>query len=242
PQYAVISVGADNSYGHPTAETLNKLEDAQVELFRTDWNGDVVCTSDGASLSFSLEKEPEMLTLPGAPESYEGQPYQDVVSAFAAAGFTNVQATGSEIDPDNSWDYSGAVVSVVVGTATIADTEAEYAETTPISIAYVTYDEEAKEKLIAERKKAEADAKKKAEKKSEKKSEKKPAKKTEEKTQPEEKVIPQTDYVLNTNTKKFHYSYCKSVKRMKEKNTSYFTGARSDVIAMGYSPCQNCNP
>ena len=50
------------------------------------------------------------------------------------------------------------------------------------------------------------------------------------------------DYVLNTNTKKFHYTYCSSVKRMSEKNTSYYTGTREDVINMGYDPCGNCNP
>lgn len=51
-----------------------------------------------------------------------------------------------------------------------------------------------------------------------------------------------TTYVLNTNSHKFHRSDCKSVKKMSAKNKSEFTGSRSDVIAMGYDPCQNCNP
>ena len=49
-------------------------------------------------------------------------------------------------------------------------------------------------------------------------------------------------YVLNTNTKKFHYPDCRSVGQMKEKNKYYFDGTRSEVIAMGYSPCGNCHP
>ena len=49
-------------------------------------------------------------------------------------------------------------------------------------------------------------------------------------------------YILNTNTKKFHYPDCSSVKRMSEKNKMYFTGDREEVIAMGYVPCKNCNP
>ncbi len=49
-------------------------------------------------------------------------------------------------------------------------------------------------------------------------------------------------YVLNTNTKKFHYPYCSSVDRMSEKNKRYFTGTRQEVINMGYDPCQRCNP
>lgn len=51
-----------------------------------------------------------------------------------------------------------------------------------------------------------------------------------------------TDYILNINTKKFHYPYCHSVDQMKESNKKYFNGSRSDVIAKGYSPCGNCNP
>lgn len=50
------------------------------------------------------------------------------------------------------------------------------------------------------------------------------------------------DYVLNTHTKKFHYPSCGSVKKMKEKNKSYFTGTREEVLARGYSPCGNCHP
>lgn len=49
-------------------------------------------------------------------------------------------------------------------------------------------------------------------------------------------------YILNTNTKKFHYPNCSSVSDMKEKNKKEYTGSRDDVIAMGYEPCKRCNP
>ena len=51
-----------------------------------------------------------------------------------------------------------------------------------------------------------------------------------------------TDYILNTNTKKFHYTGCRSVKQMKEKNKKYYTGTREECIGMGYDPCGNCRP
>ena len=51
-----------------------------------------------------------------------------------------------------------------------------------------------------------------------------------------------TSYVLNTNTKKFHYPECPSVKKMKDKNKSDFFGTREEVISMGYVPCKQCNP
>ncbi|MEH2956928.1 DNA/RNA non-specific endonuclease [Candidatus Merdisoma sp. JLR.KK006] len=51
-----------------------------------------------------------------------------------------------------------------------------------------------------------------------------------------------TDYILNTNTKKFHYPTCGSVKQMAEKNKQFYSGNRDDVIGMGYDPCKKCNP
>lgn len=53
PTYAVISCGKDNSYGHPHSETLAKLANAGVEVFRTDELGDIYCTSDGSEVTFS---------------------------------------------------------------------------------------------------------------------------------------------------------------------------------------------
>ena len=51
-----------------------------------------------------------------------------------------------------------------------------------------------------------------------------------------------TDYVLNTNTHKFHYPSCSSVSDIKQENIGYFTGSRDEVIAQGYKPCGRCKP
>ena len=141
PKYAVISVGEDNSYGHPTENTLSRLRDADVKVFRTDMQGDIYCTSDGKTVTMSVEKNANADTL-----------------------------------------------------------------TNPVK--------------VVETKPAETEAPK------------------------DDPVQPSagTDYVLNTNTKKFHYPSCSSVKKMSEKNKSFFTGTRDEVIAMGYDPCGNCHP
>ncbi|MGN0713042.1 MAG: hypothetical protein ACI4LJ_04590, partial [Anaerovoracaceae bacterium] len=53
---------------------------------------------------------------------------------------------------------------------------------------------------------------------------------------------PEYTYVLNTNTKKFHYPTCSSVSQMAEKNKKAVTASRDEIIADGYSPCGNCKP
>jgi beta-lactamase superfamily II metal-dependent hydrolase len=53
PQYAVISCGRDNDYGHPHQVTLNKLAAAGVKVYRTDLSGTIIAVSDGNSIRFN---------------------------------------------------------------------------------------------------------------------------------------------------------------------------------------------
>lgn len=52
PKYAIISVAAKNSYGHPNKETLDSFADRDIKLYRTDRDGSVVAMSDGKNISF----------------------------------------------------------------------------------------------------------------------------------------------------------------------------------------------
>lgn len=142
PEYAVISVGADNSYGHPTEEVLSRLRDADVKTFRTDLQGDIICTSDGSTVSIQVSKNPD-------------------ADVFGGIGKNSTQQEPTE------------------------ETE------TP----------------------------------------------TEEPTE-----SAGTHYILNTNSKKFHEAGCGSAARISEKNRKDFYGTREELIAMGYSPCGNCDP
>ncbi len=117
PEYAVISCGRDNSYGHPHQETLDKLNAAGISIFRTDEQGTIVAVSDGSEITWSSAPATE-------------QP----------------------------------------------DTEQT------------------------------------------------------------------STYVLNQNTMKFHRPDCPSAAQMKEENRVLFEGTREEVIAMGYSPCGQCDP
>ncbi|MCL1787022.1 MAG: MBL fold metallo-hydrolase [Defluviitaleaceae bacterium] len=77
PQYALISCGKDNSYGHPHDNALSRLRDADVTLFRTDLQGTITCTSDGKTVSFTTERNantqtnPTVSSKPDAPAAEE---------------------------------------------------------------------------------------------------------------------------------------------------------------------------
>ncbi len=55
PKYAVISVGK-NPYGHPSSATINKLKNANIEVYRTDLDGTITFTSDGTDITAGKSK------------------------------------------------------------------------------------------------------------------------------------------------------------------------------------------
>jgi len=57
PAYGVISVGADNPYGHPHEEPVSRLRQAGVLLLRTDALGHIVAASDGSTVTFTWENQ-----------------------------------------------------------------------------------------------------------------------------------------------------------------------------------------
>lgn len=52
PKYAVISAGQDNRYGHPNKETMEKLEEKNIKVYRTDEDGTIIASSDGKKITF----------------------------------------------------------------------------------------------------------------------------------------------------------------------------------------------
>lgn len=55
PEYAVISCGTNNKYGHPDKDTMDKLQSMDIQVYRTDKQGTIVVTSDGTNLNWSAE-------------------------------------------------------------------------------------------------------------------------------------------------------------------------------------------
>ncbi|MBO5461599.1 MAG: DNA/RNA non-specific endonuclease, partial [Ruminococcus sp.] len=52
----------------------------------------------------------------------------------------------------------------------------------------------------------------------------------------------QGDYILNTNSKKFHTPDCSGANLMKASNRQEYSGSRDLLIKQGYEPCKTCNP
>lgn len=53
PEYAVISCGVNNSYGHPDPDTVEKLESIETQIFRTDLQGNIIAKSDGETITWN---------------------------------------------------------------------------------------------------------------------------------------------------------------------------------------------
>lgn len=146
PKIVILSVDGNDGSGLPESKVLDALHQRNIDLYRTDCNGDIKLVSDGKSINISTTKKANL-------------------NQLLTPGFV----------------------------PTPEPTPTPTPEPTP-------------EPVVEE-----------------------------------QKPIEQY-YIINTNTGKFHYPTCRSIKRMKDKNKLEFTGTRDDVLARGYSPCMICNP
>lgn len=55
PEFAVISCGTDNQYGHPDKDTMDKLQSMDIQVYRTDEQGTVIATSNGTEITWNQD-------------------------------------------------------------------------------------------------------------------------------------------------------------------------------------------
>lgn len=70
PEYAILSCGTGNSYGHPHIESMEKLEAMEIELFRTDTQGTIIGIMDHG---ITWNVEPSNDYSPGNPDDEPAQ-------------------------------------------------------------------------------------------------------------------------------------------------------------------------
>lgn len=55
PKYTVISCGANNQYGHPDLEILQRFEAQNIDIFRSDEQGTIIAVSDGNNITWNVK-------------------------------------------------------------------------------------------------------------------------------------------------------------------------------------------
>ena len=58
PAYAVITTG-ENDYGHPTKKVLDLLNGKNIEVYRSDYHGNITAVTDGTDLTVTTQKQPK---------------------------------------------------------------------------------------------------------------------------------------------------------------------------------------
>ncbi len=114
PEYAIVSCGADNSYGHPDKDTMDKLRDMDIQVYRTDKQGTITCTSDGTDLTW--DQEPCNDYSPGDEKDAGTQPAGESVPSAPSAAVTPEPTPAATAAPEP------AVISTPAPTQTVEAT------------------------------------------------------------------------------------------------------------------------
>lgn len=104
PKHVVIMVGAGNTYGHPSHETLEKLTSQGISIYRTDLAGTITITSDGSSIS--VNKQPQAGTAPVQKETTQKSETQATTTA-ATIVETTAEPVQTTAPPAESNQYIG---------------------------------------------------------------------------------------------------------------------------------------
>lgn len=129
PEITVISCGTANSYGHPHEETLNLLKVAGSKVYRTDLQGDITVTSDGKTVSASVDHNPDAdVWVPGSTTA-TATPQVDAAVSDGETITSDVQSyvvnrhtlkfhkpdcsSIKKMSAKNRWDYTGTRESLI---------------------------------------------------------------------------------------------------------------------------------
>ena len=91
PEYAIVSAGANNSYGHPTADALNRYNAIGSKVYRTDQLGDIVIKTDGNTATINGNN----VDTSGMPSDITGHWAESQIKDFISKGYLNGYPDGT---------------------------------------------------------------------------------------------------------------------------------------------------
>ncbi len=97
PDYAVISCKKGNSYGHPHEETMELLQSRGTAVYRTDLQGDIVCKSDGKTITFETAKSTKTDLYASGSELAAGAADKSTADTAAASSGEQKDAGSSKV-------------------------------------------------------------------------------------------------------------------------------------------------
>ena len=105
PAYAVISVGAGNSYGHPSDDALSRLRDAEAVVCRTDLQGTITAVSDGKTVTLTSEREAPADKLNPTADAEDVRYIGNIQSkVFHRDTCGNLPSEKNQVEFDSAWD------------------------------------------------------------------------------------------------------------------------------------------
>ena len=122
PEYGIICCGFENEYGHPHDAPMGRLEDAEVEIYRTDLMGNIVLFTDGKSINFTTQKN---VTETTSAASYALTPLSATTAATsptlpAGLGQNITNQTAGQDGPKSTTEIALIVGVSLAGVLTVA--------------------------------------------------------------------------------------------------------------------------
>lgn len=107
PKYAVISVGRENEYGHPSEAALSRLRDLDAVVYRTDECGSIICESDGTTLRFTCTRDPHPAAAP------EGTSCDYIINIRSRKFHLPDCSGAASMSPSNRLEYTGSAAELI---------------------------------------------------------------------------------------------------------------------------------